>query len=610
MLRLLWNRIKTSRLYDHLDPLPLANALPSLSRQTLRADLRAALSVAFLGIPQGMAYAMLAGLPIQSGIVCGALASIVSPLWAGSRHTVLGPTNATAFLAFSALALNVVGRPAEAMPLVVFLAGILLILGAYLRFADLIQYVSRSVVVGYVTGAAVLIILNQLKYVLGVALPAEESQTFVGVSLGLLSRLREVHWESLSVGVATVAAYFGCRRWCKELTFPATLIGVTFLTVAGQNLLKLHIDDFSQQRFLLTDLLPHAPQFASVGIFDRIGALFGVALGVAFLAALETSVMSKTLAGRTGDRPNLNQDMLSLGITNLFTASFSGMPASGSLTRSALNLAAGAKTRFASIFSGLFCLMGTLAFGGALARVPKACLAALIICVAITLINKKHLRICLNATKSDAAVLITTITASLLSRLDIAIFLGTATSIALYLKKASQPTLAEYEFTKDGQLAEAENPSQRKHPSISIVHVEGDLFFGAAELFRTQIQRISTDRSIKVIILRLKHARHLDATSVMALEDLLAFLRSTNRHLIISGASRDVFRVLENSGLARLLDEDPPAWRTPKLNRNIFLNDPHNPNISTRDALLRAQEVLGDEKAEIRIFYDPSKTQG
>ncbi|WP_172682741.1 sodium-independent anion transporter [Verrucomicrobium spinosum] len=126
------------------------------------------------------------------------------------------------------------------------------------------------------------------------------------------------------------------------------------------------------------------------------------------------------------------------------------------------------------------------------------------------------------------------------------------------------------------------------------MHVEGDLFFGAAELFRTQIQRTCSDPNLKIIILRLKNARHLDATSVMALEELIRVMKQANRHLIISGAMRDVVRVLKNSGLIEVLGRE-----------NLFMGNASNPNLSTRDALKRAQEILGFREADVHIYYDP-----
>ena len=612
MLRHFLCHLKNLRVDNVLERFPMRESFRGYSSPRLVADLKAGLNVALLAIPQGMAYAMLAGLPIYYGITCSIVAAIVAPVLSGSPYTILGPTNATAFLIFTTLMANASmlgGTDAvlAMMPILVFLVGLILVVGAYLRLADLVQYISRSVVVGYITGAAVLIIANQLKHVLGISLPAAEGRTFVSVVTGMFKEMGEASWEPLAIGALTVAIYFGLRKVIGRLAFPATIVGVTLVAVGVQRYVpEIEFNDFREKGFVLADLIPSMPSLSGVAIFDGISLLFGTALGVAFLASLETSVMSKTLAGKTGESSNLNQDMFSLGVANLAGSVLSGMPASGSLTRSALNYAAGAVTRLSSVYSGLFCLLGALLLGDLLGYIPKACLAALVICVAITLINRRSIRICLNATGSDAAVLTTTMAAALVSRLDIAIYLGTAVSIALYLKKASKPHLAEYEFNQEGQLAEAEKRERRS--AISIVHVEGELFFGAAELFRTQIQRVCVDPAIKVIILRLKNARHLDATSVMALEELIYFMRDRNRHLIISGASKEVNAVLKNSGLLKVLDDDPEQWRTEQADRNLFLNNPYNPNLSTRDALIRAKQVIGEaEEADIRIFFDPSK---
>lgn len=612
MLASLLREVRRLLVDNDLERFPIAKSFSGYDGRRFGADLRAGMNVALLAIPQGMAYAMLAGLPIYYGITCSIVAAIVAPILSGSPYTVLGPTNATAFLILTTLMLNadmLGGTEAvyAMMPMLVLLVGLILVAGAYLRVADLVQYVSRSVVVGYITGAAVLIIANQLKHVLGLELSTTESRTFVGVVTGMGKQIQSVAWQPLLIGVGTAAAYFGLRRLINRLAFPATLLGITLAaTLVRDYRPEFEFKDFREQNFQLTDLIPGVPTLGDAGLFDLISLLLGTALGVAFLASLETSVMSKTLAGKTGESSNLNQDMLSLGVANIAGAFLSGMPASGSLTRSALNYASGAVTRLSSFYSGIFCLVGAILLGPLIGYIPKSCLAALVICVAITLISPHSLRICLNATGSDAAVLTVTMAAAMISRLDIAIFLGTGVSIALYLKKASKPHLAEYEFNQEGQLAEAEKREQRS--AISIVHVEGELFFGAAELFRTQIQRVCLDPAIKVIILRLKNARHLDATSVMALEDLIRFMRERDRHLIISGASQEVYKVLKNSGVLEVLDDDPEEYRTDEKDRNLFLNQPHNPNLSTRDALIRAQAVMGEgEEPDIRIFFDPTK---
>ncbi len=602
---------------EHVHPAPFVASLRGYGLGKLRADTRAAASVTLLGVPQAVAYAAIAGLPIVYGILCTIAASVIAPLFCGSRHTILGPTNATAFMVFSFFATHpeMAGRPGELIPLLVLMAGIIATVGALLRVADLLQYVSRSVLVGYIAGAAVLIIINQLKPWLGLSKVMESgaATTFVGLVIGLCESVKHLQWVPLMIGAATMAVYFSLRKWKPD--WPSFAITLLLASVVFGPLVRFGIGPFAGVETFVTfgfdDLRPRLPNLMRANVFEDISQLMGVALAIAFLACLEQSLMSKSLSSRSGERGDPNQDMFGVGLANLASSFAGGMPASGSLTRSVLNFESGARTRFASLFSGLYTMLFALLIAASVGWgfplfdfVPKAALAALVIAISFSLFNIRHIRICLRSTSDDAGVLVATFLATLLAPLYVAIFIGVAVSIGLFLRKASRPHLVEYEFSDKGELRAMGEKRQRPIPAISIVHVEGDLFFGAAELFRTQIQRTVSDPAIQVIILRLKNARHLDATSVMALEDLIRFMRGKGLHLIVSGASRDVYRVLKRSGVLQTLQDgcDRRAGET-----NLFLASPRNPNLSTRGALKRAQQLLGTDKADIRIFYDPGQ---
>ncbi|RYD66720.1 MAG: SulP family inorganic anion transporter [Verrucomicrobiaceae bacterium] len=601
-----------------LELLPIINTLRKYDREKFRADGKAALNVSLLDIPQGIAYAAIAELPIVFGIACSATASIIAPLFAGSRHTILGPTNATAFMLFGFFAVEpaLAARETQLVPLLVMMVGIFCLLGSLLRVADLLQYISRSVLVGYVSGAAVLIMTNQFKHLLGVAyeVDQERPRSFVGLVDALVHALPHADWGPIIIGATTFALFMLMKRWkprWPNLAIILILVSAVFGTLIQQGVAPF-ANSARFRTFTPEDLMPSLPHFARQGIFEDISSLVAVALAVAFLACLENTLMAKTIASRSGDRADVNQDMFAVGAANFASAIAGGMPASGSLLRSTLNFSSGARTRMSSIYSGTLVLSAALLiawlpmFGGIslIDYVPKAALAALIIGIALALVNRHNIRICARSTPDDAAVLITTFVSTLIAPLHVAIFIGVALSITLFLRKASRPHLVEYEFSDAGELRQMGEKRQRPNPAISIVHVEGDLFFGAAELFRTQIQRSAADESLKIMILRLKNARHLDATSVLALEDLVKFMRANGRHLLVSGATREVYRVLKNSGVLATVQEgaDRKAGES-----NIFLNKPSNPNISTRDALKRAQQLLGGEKAEVRIFYDPNK---
>lgn len=586
-----------------LDPLPFRRWLKGYGPRRLKADTRAALSVAMLDLPQGMAYAAIAGLPLQFGTMCSAVAAFTGSLFSSSRYTVLGPTNSTAFMIFSYFAANPDMDRVAMMPLLVFMVGTLLLFGAFLRVAELAQYISRTVVVAYVTGASLLIITNQLANIFGISMTAAledgtsiQRRTMPGILIHLATHLTQAHWESLSVAAGTALIYILLRRIRPQ--WPGLAISLVLASVIATALtgFDVRIDTYANARFGILDLLPPFPDFVSPRFFSDFSHMFGLAIAVAFLATLESASMAKTLASVSGQRVDCNQDMFSLGMANLSCAYLSGMPASGSLTRSALNFQSGARTPVSALLNGVFCLIGAITLGHLVGFIPRASLAVLIICVAISLINYRNIRICLSATGSDALTFLVTLAATLLVPLHVAIFTGVGISVMLYLRKASQPMLVEYEFNQEGNLAEAAMHGARQNPSVSIIHVEGELFFGAADLFRTQIQRTCADPNLRIIILRLKNARHLDATCVIAIEELVRLLRRDGRELLISGVMKDIYRVLRDSGLIDTIGKD-----------NIFLASPSNPNLATRNALKRAQQILGTTEADVKIFFDPTK---
>lgn len=601
---------------EHVSFAPWLGTLRNYDAGKFRCDSRAALNVTLLAVSQAIAFASIAGLPVVYGVLCTAVASLVAPLFSASRHTIMGPTNATAFMLFSFFATNpsMSGRHAELVPLLVLMVGIIASAGALLRVADLMQFVSRSVLVGYISGAAVLILANQLTHFLGVGgwLDRDATASFVGLVLGLLRALPHTDWVSLLIGGSTLLVYVLLHKW--KPSWPVFAIALILSSVVFGSLIRSGVKPFAGaatfHTFGFDELVPRLPDLWRGDVFNDISSLLGVAFAIAFLASLENTLMAKALASRSGDHADVNQDMLSVGMANMACAIAGGMPASGSLTRSTLNFESGARTRFASLFSGVFGLIFAVLIAASagwgvplIDFIPKASLAALVIALSFSLFSIRNIRICLRSTNDDAVVLVTTFVATLLAPLHVAIFIGVAVSISLFLRKASRPHLVEYEFNDQGELREMGEKRKRPIPAISIVHVEGDLFFGAAELFRTQIQRTVSDPAIQVIILRLKNARHLDATSVMALEDLIRYMRGKGLHLIVSGASRDVYRVLKRSGILATLQE---GCRRREGESNLFLSNPRNPNLSTRGALRRAQQLLGTDKADVRIFYDPS----
>lgn len=579
----------------------MRQAMRGYGTEMAKGDLRAGLNVALLAFPQGMAYAAIAGLPIQYGIYGSAIAAMLGPLFGGSRFIVLGPTNATSVLVFASflsLGVNDPEQKVALISLVVLLSGIFLVMGAFLKVANLIQYISRSVVTGYITAAAIYIIVNQLKKALGFDFTLPEGSTFLTVVWLTLKTLPATHWPTLVISLMTFAIFWSLDRKFKTLPNVAITLVVMSLVAAGldkgfhgtlwtEPVATLSAIDATQWRVMLPPLR-----------FELISEMASVALIIAFLSVLEGTSIGKSLASRAGQKLDSNQEMLGMGLANIGCAFYQGMPASGSLTRSQLNWTSGARSPLSSILSGLIVATGAYALGPLTRFIPVSVLGVLVIAIGLSLINRHVIRIVWNATGSDRLVFITTFLAALFIRLDFAIILGTGTSVLLFLRKAAQPELTEFTHDEAGELTPMKKEEKKATPEISIVHVEGDLFFGASELFRDQMRRVCEKPSLKVVVLKMRNAYHLDATSVLALEELIRYMREQDRTLLVSEVRKDAVRIFKNSGLIDIIGRE-----------NIFPDNPSNPTLATAKALKRAMQLMGGKEADVRIFLGKSQKE-
>jgi SulP family sulfate permease len=574
----------TGDLLAKLDFFALRGTLRGYNAKAFQSDICAAFNVALLAFPQGMAYALIAGLPIQFGIYASAVAAIVGAIFARSQYITLGPTNATSVLLLSAFAsMNIAeAERIQLLPVIVLMSGLFLIIAAHLNIANLMQYVSRSVITGYITAAAILIITNQLANVLGFEIEGS-SATFFGRARLTLAGLGHAHGLSVLVAGGALALYVLLQSRLPRLPNVAlcllALSIVTFLIPGREELRFLDAIDARDWRITVPD-----------AGFKTINRMASVSLAIALLSMLEGVSIGKSLAARAGKRLDTNQEIFSMGMANLGCGLLSGMPASGSLTRSALNFSSGATGPMASLYNGVICAVGAFLIGPLIGFVPKSVLAVLVICIGVSLISRRQIRIVTRSTGSDALVFFTTLISGLLFPLDVAVYLGVGTSIVLFMRKAAMPQMVEYKFDVEGQLVEIADRGPRPDPQVSIVHVEGNLFFGAAELFRDQTRRIYEDENLRVIVLKLRNAHHLDATSVMALEELILFARATERTLMVSEVRPQTLKVFRDSGLLSILDE-----------ADLFLDDLDNPTAATAGALRRAKEIIGDVRAEVSI---------
>ncbi|MFT3870839.1 MAG: SulP family inorganic anion transporter [Nibricoccus sp.] len=578
---------------------PLADELRAYNRGKFRADLLAGATVSLVSIPQAIGFALIAGLPPLMVIMSVVVGGFVYALFTSSHHLVFGPTNSMSII-LAATIFSFKGgslEPAEIALLLALLIGSFQLAAGLTQLGKLTQFISRSVIIAYSTAIGLLLAAGQFSNLLGIE--ASGHGNFLQNlwhALGHVVTL-DLNMYAALMGVLTLVLFYVVERFLPKI--PVELVVLVSLALISKwaGLAHLGIHTIRDEGALSAAL----PSFLGIRFgsaqLDSIPALLSTALAVSILGMLEAVSLGKSLAAKSGQRVDPNQELIAMGLANLSNSAFGAMPGSASFARSGANLQSGGRTQVSSLLSSGIVLIGLFFVTGLINDIPVPCLAAHLIRIGVKLLNPEQLRIAWRATRSDAIVLMVTLAAAFFLKLDSAIYVGIGASLALFLRKASAPSLVEYGFDAAGNLSELEDKAQRRNSAISIVHVEGELFFGAADLFQEQVRLLSNDDKIRVIILRMKNARHLDATSVMSLLELHDYLTKSGRFLIVSGINPDVEAVLRASGTYEKIGAD-----------NIFPAEA-NLTASTKKALLRASHLLQTKKAEVRIFYDRAKKE-
>ena len=576
--------------------LPFLKELKSYSSAKFRADLIAGATLTLVSIPQAVGFALILKLPPQAVIVSVIIGGFVGAFFFSSRHHVFGPTSSISLITAVTIAgyTSLGFDPLQLAVLLALLIGAIQLLAGLLNFGEVTKFISRAVVVAYSTGIGLLLIVSQLHNLLGSEAPARTSFAFSIWSAVAQVIEGKVSLWGAGAGALTLLLFGLLRRWRPK--WPEALLVLAVMGLAVRVLAHYFPEipiRLVRDEGALTAVLPSWAGFQwSEDKFEAFQELFKIAVAIACIGMLEATAITKALAAKSGQKIEPNQELVGMGVANIACALFSGVPGSSSFARSSVSYQSGAATQVSSMLSSVVVLAVLMFITPIFNYIPVAALAAHLIRVGFKMINWHEIRVCCRSTRSDAMVFAITLISALFLKLDTAIYVGIGVSLAVFLQKSSTPLLVEYTFNDSGVLTELSKPEHRTNPLISIIHVEGDLYFGAADLFQEQVRRQAEDQNIKVFILRMKNARHLDASTVLALENLHDYLRQTGRYLVISGMSELVGRVLRNSGLYDKIGAE-----------NIFPVE-SNPTISTKRALERATQLLQTRKAEVRIFYD------
>ena len=476
--------------------LPFLRWWPRVDRASLRADVVAGLTGGIILVPQGVAFATIAGMPPEYGLYAAMLPAIVAALWGSSWHLVSGPTTAISIVVFATMSpLAEAGstRYVELVLTLTLLVGVFqLALGA-LRMGTLVNFVSHTVVVGFTAGAAVLIAASQVKNFFG--LPIARGAPVHEVLSALVLQFDRINPWITAVALVTVLASVVVKRWWPRAPHMIAAMLAGGVAAAAINALvaggaaRTGIVSIGALAVGLPPL--SAPDFS----LATIEKLVPIAIAVALLALTEAVSIARAIGLKSGQRIDGNQEFVGQGLSNLAGAFFSGYASSGSFNRSGLNFSAGAKTPLAAVFSALFLLL-IVVFLAPLAKwLPIAAMAGILFVVAWGLVDFHHIGEIFRASRQESAVLVATFVATLTLDLEFAIYIGVLLSLMLYLNRTSRPPLEDVKpDAAHATLVFGAETGLPDCPQLKVVRLNGSIFFGAVNHLQEAFQRIDESR--------------------------------------------------------------------------------------------------------------------
>lgn len=473
--------------------LPFLNWLPQVNGRDLRADLLAGLTGAIVVLPQGVAFATIAGMPPQYGLYAGMIPAVIAALFGSSRHLVSGPTTAASVVLFSALSVHALpGSPdyvALALTLT-FMVGIFELVLGLARMGALVNFISHSVIVGFTAGAAILIAAKQLKYFFGVEM--ENAGGLTDILLHFGQHITEINPYASLVALMTLLSGIVVKRWFKRIPYMIVAILVGSLTSIS---LKLwlgegvtHIETVGA----LPDSFP--PLSMPVLTLENIKELAPAALAVTLFALTEAVSIGRSMAARGGYSINGNQEFIGQGLSNIAGAFFSGYVSTGSFNRTGVNYEAGARTPMAAVFAGLLLMFVVVLVAPYAVYLPKAAMAGVLFLVAWGLVDWHEIRAIIQFSTRETAVLAVTFFGALFLNLEFAIFMGVMLSLVLYLEKVSKPRIVTR--TPDPSLPNrsfSSEPTLLQCPQLRFLRIDGSLFFGSVSHLEEKFGRIRAE---------------------------------------------------------------------------------------------------------------------
>lgn len=535
--------------------LPIAGWLPRYAGRWLRADLIAGLSVWAVLVPEGMAYADLAGVPPEAGLYSAMAAMLLFGIFATSKRLSVGPSSTVAILSFSTVA-GVAGSTGDVVALsaaLAILVGALLVIGGLARLGFISELLGRPVIRGFTIGAAALIVVGQLPKLFGIETEGDNFFQDVG---SLISNLGEADAATVAVGAASVALIVGLERFAPRV--PASLAAlVVFIAVSAA------FDLESAGVHVIGDIpagLP-TPEVPSIGAREW-GELALGALAVAFVAYAETMAIARSLTGRHKDEEvDPNREMVALGTANIGAGLFQSFTVDGSLSRSSVNESAGARTQIAGITTAVLIIVTAIALTPLFAPLPEATLGAIVIVAVWHLLSFSPIGRLSRLDRVEAGLALSCLVGILTLGILEGIVLAIGLSFLVILYKAARPRSAELgrvPGTDTFRSVKDHRPGKTTYPGLLVFRYDADLFFANANDFASQVRHLvrSEGAPLAAVIIDAEAIGDIDTTALAMLREIDAELAADGTELVFARLRSRLLTKMRRSGLPSELESE------------------------------------------------------
>lgn len=528
-----------------------------VGKETLRADSIAGLTGAIILVPQGVAFATIAGMPPEYGLYAAMVPAVMGALFGSSWHLVSGPTTAISIVVFATISRLAEPGTAEYIRLVLtltFLTGLFELILGLARMGTLVNFISHTVAIGFTAGAAFLIAASQIKNFFGINIP--RGAGFFEIIRQFISLAGEINVYVTAVGVITLLSSILFRRFFPK--FPYMIAGMVIGSLFAVALNRYFGEETTLIRSVgaLPSGLPplSSPDFS----FEAIQKIAPIALAVCMLALTEAVSIARSIAIKSEQRIDGNQEFIGQGLSNLFGSFFSGYASSGSFNRSGLNYAAGARTPLAAVFSALFLIVILLLVAPLAKYLPVPAMAGILFMVAYGLIDFHHISSILKTNRQETAVLVVTFVATLTVELEFAIYAGVLLSLMLYLNRTSRPLILDvkpdpsggsYHFSAATGLPDC--------PQLKMLRINGSIFFGAVAHVQQTLQEIDeANRQQKHVLIAANGINFVDLPGAEMLAQEARRRRKMGGGLYFYRMKNEVARLLRAGGYMNDIGEE------------------------------------------------------